>query len=410
MTTMAGTKGRLGQSLVALQVTLSLVLLSGATLFVRTLQNLETVGSGFSARNVVALTVDTQLPRPPRIAKPTPADIAAYLTPLGQAWTALNDRIATSPGVESSAIATMVPLTGRDRGTLMAISGGAPMAAEERYTHVNYVTPGYFATLRIPLRVGRYFTVSDRAGAARVAILNQTAARAYFGDGNPIGRSVSFPGQPVEDEYEIVGVVGDVRYESARIEDARMAYLPIEQSVDPVRSALLLARATKVDEAQLRDAVAKGITGGFAPRLESLGEMARASLTRERLLSMLASFFGILALLLACIGLYGIMAYGVMRRTREIGIRLAVGASRRSVLWMMLRETLIVVTIGVIAGAIASVPATRALRNQLFGVAPADPASLTIAIVILVAIAAIAGYVPARRATRINPLSALRCE
>jgi ABC-type lipoprotein release transport system permease subunit len=272
------------------------------------------------------------------------------------------------------------------------------------------VTSGFFATLRIPLNAGRYFTPADRAGAPRVAILNHSAARAYFGETNPIGRRVNFPGQRVEDEFEVIGVVGDVRYQNARTADERMAYLPIEQTIDGGRSGVVIARTAVPDEHLFRDEIAKGITGGFAPRLQSLGEMARASLTRERLLSMLASFFGVLALLLACIGLYGIMAYGVMRRTREIGIRLAVGASRRSVMWMVLRETLIVVTIGVIAGAIAVVPATQALRNQLFGVTPADPASLVIAIVLLVVVAAIAGYMPARRATRIDPLSALRCE
>jgi len=410
MTQMVAVKGRLGQSLVVLQVTLSLILLSAAVLFVRTLQNLENLDSGFSPRNVIALTVETQLPRPPRIAKPTPADVVAYYTQIGQAWTALGDRIAALPGVQASAIATMVPLTGRDRGVLAGVSGGPPLTEEQRYIHINHVTSGFFATLRIPLTAGRYFTPADRAGAPRVAILNHSAARAYFGETNPIGRRVNFPGQRVEDEFEVVGVVGDVRYQNARTEDERMAYLPIEQTIDGGRSGVVIVRTTVPDEHLFRDEIAKGITGGFAPRLESLGEMARASLTRERLLSMLASIFGVLALLLACIGLYGIMAYGVMRRTREIGIRLAVGASRRSVMWMMLRETLIVVTIGVLAGAIGVVPATRALRNQLFGVTPADPASLVIAIVMLVAVAAIAGYVPARRATRIDPLSALRCE
>jgi len=410
MTPMARPKGWLGQSLVVLQVTLSLILLSAAMLFVRTLQNLENLDSGFSPQDVVALEVETQLSGPPRIAKPTPADVLAYYTQIGRAWTALGDRIAALPGVEASAIATMVPLTGRDRGVLAGVSGGPPLTEEQRYIHINHVTSGFFATLRIPLNAGRYFTPADRAGTPRVAILNHSAARAYFGDTNPIGRRVNFPGQRVEDEFEVIGVVGDVRYQNARTADERMAYLPIEQTIDGGRSGVVIARTAVPDEHLFRDEIAKGITGGFAPRLQSLGEMARASLTRERLLSMLASFFGVLALLLACIGLYGIMAYGVMRRTREIGIRLAVGASRRSVMWMVLRETLIVVTIGVIAGAIAVVPATRALRHQLYGVTPADPASLVIAIVLLVVVAAIAGYMPARRATRIDPLSALRCE
>jgi predicted permease len=314
------------------------------------------------------------------------------------------------PGVSSVAIATMVPLSGRDRGVVAAVSGAPPLSEETRSIHVNYVTPGYFPTLRIPLGAGRNFTDRDRSGAQRVTILNRTAARAYFGDGNPIGQRMSFPGQLVEDEYEIVGVVGDVRYEDARTEDERMAYLPIEQALDPVREALVIARADAAVGESIRQEVTRGITGGFSPRVESLGDQAAIALTRERLLSILASFFGALALLLACIGLYGVMAYSVMRRTREIGIRLAIGANRRSVMWMVLRETLIVVSIGIVAGAIVVVPIGRAIRNQLFGIAPADPVSIGMAIALLSTVAAIAGYLPARRATRIDPLLALRCE
>jgi predicted permease len=401
--------GRLGQSLVVVQVTLSLILLSAATLFVRTLQNLERMDSGFNAQNVIALEVQTQLPAS-TVSKPTRSEIVRYHTQLARAWTALGERVAALPGMQASAVATMAPLTGRTRGVLVSVSGGPALSEEERGIHINHVTAGYFATLHVGLEAGRYFTLADRAGAPRVAILNRVAARAYFADTNPIGRRISFPGQQVEDEFEIVGVVGDVRYKNARTEDERMAYLPIEQSIDGIRSAIVVARTAFTGGHELRDEIATGITGGFAPRVLSLDDQARSSLARERLLSMLASFFAVLALLLACIGLYGVMAYGVMRRTREIGIRLAVGASRRSVMWMMLRETLIVVSIGVVAGVIAVVPATRALRNQLFGVTPADPVSVAIAATVLVVVSVLAGFLPARRATRVDPLLALRCE
>jgi len=288
---------------------------------------------------------------------------------------------------------------------------GLPLASEEdRYIHVNYVTPAFFGTLQIPLRAGRYFTADDRDGAARVAILNSMAARKYFGDGNAIGRRVSFPGQPVADEYEVVGVVADVRYKNARTDDERMAYLPLEQSADPVRGGVVLARASLAAGETMRQEIEKGISGGFSPRVTSMSEQVEAALTRERLLSILASFFGGLALLLACIGLYGVMAYGVTRRTREIGIRLAIGASRRSVMWMIVRETLLVVSIGVVAGAIAVIPVGRFVRNQLFGVTPVDPVSIALAILALLLVAAAAGYLPARRATRVDPVLALRCE
>ena len=402
-------KGLLGQSLVVVQVMLSVVLLSGAALFLRTLQNLTAVDSGFNPQGVVALPVQTTLPRL-TIARPQPADIAEYHARLGAAWTTLAARVSQVAGASSTALATMTPLDGRDRGTHAAITGAPPLSEDQRDIHVNYVTPNYFATLRITLRDGRDFTSTDRAGAPRVAILNHTAARAYFGEASPLGRRISFPGQPVEDDYEVIGVAGDVRYEGARTADERMAYLPIEQMVDPVRDAIVVARAGPAAGQSIREVVMKNIAGGFVPRVESLSDRARVSLGRERLLSILASFFGTLALLLACIGLYGIMAYGVMRRTREIGIRLAIGASRASVMWMVLRQTLIVVLIGVVAGVAAVLPAGRFVRSQLFGITPADPVAIGVAIVLLLTVAAAAGYLPARRATRVDPVLALKYE
>ena len=402
-------KGRLGQSLVVVQVMLSVVLLSGAALFVRTLQNLTHVDTGFSADGVLAMVVQTTLPRA-TVARPQPADIAEYHARLGAAWSALAAGVREVPGASSAAIATMTPLSGRDRGTLLTVTGAPPMSDEQRYVHVNYITPDYFATLRIPLRDGRHFTSADRAGSRRVAILNQTAARAYFGAASPIGRRVAFPGQPVADEYEVVGVVGDVRYEDARTQDERMVYLPIEQMVDPVREAVVVARASQAAGQSIREVVMKNIAGGFVPTVESLSDRARVALTRERLLSILATVFGVLALLLACIGLYGIMAFGVMRRTREIGIRLAIGASRAAVMWMVLRETLVVVLIGVAAGVAAMLPAGRFVRSQLFGVTPGDPIAIGIAIVLLLIVAAAAAYLPIRRATHVDPVLALRSE
>jgi predicted permease len=403
--------GRLGQALVAIQVVLSIVLLSGAALFVRTLQNLHAVDSGFDADGVIVMPVETTMPRVLTGGVP-PAEVAAHHRMLGAAWQSTIEQVRSIPGVAAAAVATMSPLAGNDRGVLIAVSGGPALSEERRNIHINHITPGFFETLRIPLVAGRVFTDDDRAGR-RVAILNRTAAREYFGDENPVGRLISFPGQRIEEEFEIVGVAGDVRYEDARTIDERMAYLPLEQSIDPIRDALIVARGNgEVSPvgAAIRDGVTTLMPGGFVPRIAVMSDRVEVSLTRERLLSILATFFGALALLLACIGLYGVMAMGVIRRTREIGIRMAIGAGKRSVVWTVLRDTLVMVLIGSAAGAAASFAAARFVRNQLFDVRPGDPFAIGVAILLLLIVAAIAAYLPARRAARVDPVIALRYE
>ena len=260
---------------------------------------------------------------------------------------------------------------------------------------------------------GRSFTDRDRAASLRVAILNDTAARAYFGGENPIGRKVNFPGQRVEDEYEIVGVVSDTRYVNLRTTDERMVYVPIEQSIDPITTVLVSVRgAWRRDPLRCRRFGRSSATPypRASSRASPPSSSVQASLVRERLLSMLATFFGSLALALACIGLYGVMAYAVVRRTREIGIRIAVGAPQRSVIWMVVRETLALVIAGAALGTITALTASRYVESQLFGVAPGDPVTLSAAILLLLAVTAAAGYLPARRASRIDPVIALRYE
>jgi putative ABC transport system permease protein len=403
---------RLGSSLIVAQVTLSIVLLSSAALFLRTLENLHDLDPGFTAHNVLTMEVEASFPRS-TIAKPTPADSRALHGQRAVEWAALLDRVIAMPRVQAAALATMTPLTGRDRGVSIAISGGAPLAGEDRGIHINTVTTNYFQALDLLLIAGRLFNEADRGGSLPVAILNQSAATKYFGSDNPIGRKVTFPGQPIPDEYEIVGVVKDIRYKSLREADERMAYLPLGHALDPIGSTVLIVRGGD-DVAglatPLREAAANAIPGGFATRIATLEERVERSLVRERLLSVLASFFGGLALVLAAIGLYGVMSYGVVRRTREIGIRMAVGAQRAAVLWMVLREMLVVVTIGVAIGSAAALAASRVVRNQLFGVAPGDTISIASAIGLLLTVGLIAGYLPARRATRVDPVVALRTE
>ena len=214
-------------------------------------------------------------------------------------------------------------------------------------------------------------------------------------------------------EYEVVGVVRDVRYENLRTPDERMAYLPIEQSIDPIAGVVVAVRS-RGDMMRLvpsiRKAAADTVPGGFVTSVATIEQRVAASLIRERMLSALASVFAALALMLACIGLYGVLAYGVVQRTREIGIRMAIGARRGSVLWMVVREALGLVAIGATLGTIAALASGRFIGAQLFGVTPGDPTATTAAIFVLLVVTVSAACIPALRASRIHPVAALRSE
>ncbi len=403
----------LGRALVVVQVTLSVLLLCGAALFLRTLYNLNKVSSGFDRGGVLTMQVEATVPDrtiPPK----TPAEFRADHARLGAIWSGFIDRVHQVPGVSSAGVAAgMSPLSGRIRGVKIAIDGPAPGPEKDRGIRINQVTDGYFETTGIRLLAGRSFTGRDRSGSLRVAILNETAARAFFGTESPLGRNVNFPGQRVEDRYEIVGIVADARYQDLRTPDQPMAYVLLEQAIDPITSAVLFVRGAG-DVTRLvpsiRATVAETVPGGFVTGITTMEQNVEMSLVRERMLALLATFFAALALILACIGLYGVMAYRVARRTREIGIRIAVGARQQSVVWMMVRETLLLVSIGAALGTVASLAANRYIAGQLFGVTPRDPIAIVVALSLLAIVTMAAGYVPARQASRIDPVKALRAE
>ena len=403
---------RVGHALVVLQVAVTIVLLCGAGLFLRTLHALHAIPAGFDRGGVLTLQVAATVPAAAVPAK-TPDEHRAAHARLGAMWSDFIARIGSLPGVTSAAASTMSPLSGRDRGVKMAVRGAAAGLERDMGIHVNQVTSGYFETMGVRLIAGRLFTPSDRAGALRVTILNETAARSYFGSESPLGRKVNFPGQRVEDEYEIVGVVGDVRYQHLRTPDERMAYLPIEQSIDPIGTTVVAVRAVGDVMSfvpQIRAAAGKTLPSGFVSAVGTIEQRVAGSLVRERMLSLLATFFAALALTLACVGLYGVVAYRVVSRTREIGVRIAVGAGRGAVIWMMVRETVAIVAIGATAGAVLSLAAGRYVASQLFGVTPGDPLAIGGALIVLAAVALLAAYIPARRASRINPVAALRVD
>ena len=404
------THNHLGRALVVVQVTLSVLLLCGAALFLRTLHNLNSVPSGFDRDGVLTMQVETTVPGrtvPPK----TPAEFRADHARLGAVWTGFVERVRETPGVSSAAVATMNPLSGWFRGVRIAIHGPAQGPEKGRGISLNQVTDGYFETTGIRLRAGRSFTPRDRSGSLRVAILNETAAKAFFGDESPLGRKVNFPGQRVQDDFEIVGIVADTRYKDLRTPDQPMAYLPLEQAIDPITSTVVAVRGpgdvTRLAPS-IRAIATETVPGGFVTGIATLEQQVEMSLARERMLALLATFFAALALILACIGLYGVMAYRVVRRTREIGIRIAIGARQGSVIWMMVRETLLLVGIGAALGTLASLAANTYISAQLFGVTPRDPLAIVVALSILGLVTLVAGYVPARHASRIDPVRALR--
>jgi predicted permease len=276
---------------------------------------------------------------------------------------------------------------------------------------MQYCSPGFFRTLKIPVLLGRDFTDRDIAGAPKVGIVNEKFAKRYFGSASPLGRHIGMgidPGTKLD--IQIVGMVGDTKYESMREEIPYELFVPVAQQ-DFANGGTVYVRAAG-DPVRLLDALRTAVRGVDASvpldDMRTVRKQMDISLLTERLLATLSSVFGCLATLLAALGLYGVMAFIVARRTREIGIRMALGARCGSVIWMVMRETLTLAGIGVALGLAAASAATRLIQAQLFGVQPTDLLTMAAAALGIAALAAVAGYIPARRATAIDPVTALR--
>ena len=388
----------LRRTLTVVQVALSLVLVAGALLFSRSLANILTVNTGFQQDDVLTATVTFRQLNLPAERIPTFKD-------------ELLERVRAIPGVESAAIAHVIPL--RDWGGANAWIDGTP---ERRVlgTNLSRIGPRYFETLKIPLLAGRDFDSRDRVGAPPVAIVNQEFAREFLNGANPVGRRLwiaATPGSP-DSLFEIVGLVGDTKYEDLREEFTPIVYYAAAQDEGAGAGAPILIRShlkqteTTAAIKRVLNEINPSITVSFLP----LKPMIDETILRERLIATLAGFFGALALLLACIGLYGILSYGVASRTTELGIRMALGAHRKDVFWLIQREALWLVLIGVVVGLPLILAMARVASALLFELSPTDPVSLIGAAVLMVVIAMIAGYLPSRRATRVDPIVALRYE
>jgi len=398
--TSARSRLRLGKSLVVAQVALSLLLLVGAGLFVRTLHNLKNADAGFQAEGVLTMKVN-------------PPGTIYQGERLANLWKDALARVERLPGVRSASLCTLSPLDGGDRGVLVGVSGFTPRAENEKGIRLNQVSPDYFRTFGLALLQGRGFTGEDNENAPRVALINEAAASFYFGDRSPIGAQLTFfsgrPNAPAP--YQIVGVVRDSLYQNLREPDTRLVYLPIAQRLDRLGRLTLAVRAEgkPTDLANVINNEMRAIGSDILlTNIATLNEQVDQSLLQERLVATLSLFFGVLALLLACIGLYGVMGYDVARRTHEIGIRMALGAGANRVVRLVLRQTLLWVALGVALGLGAALATTRLVESLLFGLKPNDPLTIGIAALLLLAVAGVAGYLPARRAARVDPLVALR--
>lgn len=381
--------------LVITEVALTLVLLIGAGLMIRSFARLQALQIGFAPDHVMTLRVD--LPKYKR-----QAEVAFDEQLLA--------RVSALPGVEAATVASATPLSSNSAGTIMRVKGEPE--DDMKFVGLQSVGPDYFKTLRVPVLQGRTFTEQDRAGAKRVVLINEAAARKFWPDENPIGKEIWVGVGWEQNEYgEIAGIVGDVKY--GKVDEAfkPQVYLPYLQPTEP--ASFVLVRTTN-DPGQIVSAVRKEILAldKNVPifNVKTMEERSADATSRTRFSALLLGIFSGLALVLAAIGIYGVMAYSVSGRTREIGVRMALGAQPGNVVGLIMRDGIVVTIAGVVLGLIGAFAATRVLGSQLYGVGTTDAATFTVVSLILAAVALGASYIPARRAMKVDPMVALRCE
>jgi predicted permease len=406
----------LRRALVVLQVALSLLLLAGAGLFVRSLNNLENLDPGFVRERVLLVSVNPQN--------------SGYLGQrLRDYYERLLARTSAHREIRIASLANITPLAGsRWNGDISFLNYQWKPEERRRYVDMNAVSPRFFETLGIPMIAGRDFTDLDsptftpdprqapdpklKKEGPRVAIVNESFAKRFFPNRSPLGericRDKTFT---MEESLEIVGVVKDVRYFGLRKDTEAMLYVPNWR--DGAGGRTLCVRTTG-DPSHVAGLI-RGEAAALDPSIPvvqtlTLSDQFDNNIAQERLLTMLCTFFGLLAVLLAAIGLYGVMAHSVARRVREIGIRMALGAEAREVRWLILRETALMVGCGALIGLPAAYFTTKLVESFLFGLTPQDPVTIAAATIALLAVTAIAGYIPARRATLVDPMVALRYE
>jgi putative ABC transport system permease protein len=388
-----------GNTLVMAQVALSLVLVAGAGLLVGTFRNLETLDPGFSRDHVLLMTVDLR-----NTTYPKERRAAVYRD--------ITDHLRALPGVDSASTSSLLPVSRSSWTNDIRAEGGTQVSPENSSVFFNQISSGYFETMGTALLAGRDFNDHDTPNSPPVAIVSEALARKFFGVPNAVGRTYRKVSDQIQPAVEIVGVVRDAKYRDLRDAGVPTIYQPVSQDSDLFTFSNFEVRA----EASAEDLIptVKSAMAQFNPNVvltfKTMTTHIDQSLARERLLATLSGFFGALALLLSAIGLYGVMSYSVARRRNEIGIRMALGAEQRRILGMVLRDVAVLVTVGLAAGIGAALLATRMVASFLYGVTARDPGVIAISSAVLAIVAAAAGYLPARRASRLDPMTALREE
>jgi predicted permease len=386
---------RLRRGLMAAQVALSLLLLVGAGLFVRSLRHVFAVDPGLRVDKMLTFSIDPSLQgyRPERARR---------------LFTELQEDLGKIPGVASVSGARYPILAdSNDEGTL-EVEGYKPKKDEDMDAGYQQTLPDFFSTIQIPLLMGREFTARDTAGSPKVVIVNETFVKRFFPHSSPIGRHTGF----LSRDWEIVGVVKDAKGNDMREKPAPWAYTPALQEPQPgAMHFYLQTKSAPLSLAAAARAIVHKVDASLPVfDVKTVEMQINETHVIDRMFAMLSAAFGLLATLLASIGLYGLTAYTVTRRTREIGIRIALGAERGNILWIVMKEVLLLTAIGLLIGIPASLALGRFVQNLLFEMKASDPLVLTVAAGTIVTVSLAAGYLPARRATNIDPVHALHYE
>jgi predicted permease len=392
-------RAKLAKTLIVSQVTLSLALLIGAGLFLRTLVNLSNVDTGFNKENILTFGID-----PPSVGYKEDLRLMTLYQQIEQ-------RVSALPGVRSDSISFFTFDQGEWTDSVSVI-GRTPTPEDDMMATHNVVGPGYFETMGIPLMVGRGFGPQDTGASPKVAVINETFARWYFPGGSPIGRHFGLGSDPKNsNDIEVVGVVKNAKYQDLSERPFPAAYYPYTQRVQYLNDfEVRYAGNPDVMVGEIRQAIGRVDHSLPVTYVGTMVDQVNRSIVGQTLVARLSTFFGLLAAFLACIGIYGLTSYAVTRRTNEIGIRMALGAERSGVLWMVMRESLTLVGVGVGIGIAGALAAGRLVSSVLYSTKATDPLTISASALVMIAVAALAGYLPARRAAKVDPMVALRYE